>query len=658
MSELHTSFPSHQSPQHGGQVPSAAPSLPENMAEPWKIGSPLKSPTPADSQYWKKFYEPVRRYDKARCAEWRDEIDKLLLFASLFSAVATSFAIESYQWLDDSPDETFNLLSQLISIQLNSTASITPVASPTPSMSDIRINICWFLSLILSLITVLVGVLCTQWLRAYERDVPTSFEDKLRYRQVRYEGIVAWKVPRIIGSLPLLLQSALILFFVGVVELLWQKNRIVAIVILVPVACAMFFLIATSTIPILQAFTIRRDPSKIARMVQCPYKSASSWMIYGILVPLLDAKWLKKSSLDEWKDFRLSPFQSLWPGFDHFWVRYDSIPPSHGHLDLIPAKSIVRGNHILPRSTTDGSVPINTVLTESIDSPYTVISESSKPRYSVRSRSIEWIRTEFRFESASGFWSSIYEFIKDMDDQTTAALTVPVQQDFQEAFGVNFTWDIRHYDVTREVACVTHLYRSPIYRSAFLEHLIKLAHHDRRFLVTIPTEWASTVPAERRGEFSEQMLMCTLSAMEGPLTTLEFDRIISIIETLGRLLFTPGQGSAVPHLLRMNLHTWTEHLRGSILRIPQDRVCTMLSKFVVRYQPQDFPVQIQPYVANLTWTAIKMSGTKSEHLLPAALRDAWLNFFKLENCEAIDETSLDDNTKLWWITYSKAESSQ
>ncbi|TFK57928.1 hypothetical protein BDN72DRAFT_732251, partial [Pluteus cervinus] len=144
------------------------------------------------------------------------------------------------------------------------------------------INIYWFLSLTLSLASVLAGILCLQWLREYKRPISMSFEDKLRYRQVRYEGLVAWKVPRIITFLPVLLQVSLVLFFVGIVELLWERNLIVAITILIPIASITFFLVATSSIPIFQAFSIRvnSDKDRISKMIQCPFKSPLSWLIY------------------------------------------------------------------------------------------------------------------------------------------------------------------------------------------------------------------------------------------------------------------------------------------------------------------------------------------------------------------------------------------
>uniref|UniRef100_A0A0W0EXN4 DUF6535 domain-containing protein n=1 Tax=Moniliophthora roreri TaxID=221103 RepID=A0A0W0EXN4_MONRR len=54
---------------------------------------------------------------------WKEDIDTLLVFAGLFSAVVAAFAIESYQWLSENlADATVALLVQ-ISAQFNGTQS-------------------------------------------------------------------------------------------------------------------------------------------------------------------------------------------------------------------------------------------------------------------------------------------------------------------------------------------------------------------------------------------------------------------------------------------------------------------------------------------------------------------------------------------------------
>ncbi|TFK63053.1 hypothetical protein BDN72DRAFT_803606, partial [Pluteus cervinus] len=136
------------------------------------------------------------------CKAWKDEIENLLIFAGLFSAAVTAFVVESYQWLDVSPDPTAQLLAQLISLQFNTTIPVVSVIPTGPSPSAVRINAYWFLSLILSLSSVLIGVLCLQWLRDFQRPAVESFTEKLCRRQLQYKGLFAWKVPEIITLLP------------------------------------------------------------------------------------------------------------------------------------------------------------------------------------------------------------------------------------------------------------------------------------------------------------------------------------------------------------------------------------------------------------------------------------------------------------------------
>ncbi|TFK66746.1 hypothetical protein BDN72DRAFT_771583, partial [Pluteus cervinus] len=78
-------------------------------------------PNTSGKSGWQQCYQRVKEYDDDMCKVWKDEIDKLLIFAGLFSAAVTAFIVESYQWLDTTGDPTSQLLAQFISIQLNTT---------------------------------------------------------------------------------------------------------------------------------------------------------------------------------------------------------------------------------------------------------------------------------------------------------------------------------------------------------------------------------------------------------------------------------------------------------------------------------------------------------------------------------------------------------
>ncbi|OCH87117.1 hypothetical protein OBBRIDRAFT_736756, partial [Obba rivulosa] len=52
---------------------------------------------------WAECADRLRKHDKHMVKAWKNEIDNLLVFAGLFSAVLTSFNIELYKELNSKP---------------------------------------------------------------------------------------------------------------------------------------------------------------------------------------------------------------------------------------------------------------------------------------------------------------------------------------------------------------------------------------------------------------------------------------------------------------------------------------------------------------------------------------------------------------------------
>lgn len=209
--------------------------------------------------------------------------------AGLFSAVVTGFNIQAYPLLQPSPDDPSaailaQISAQLSSLQINgqtitSTQPPAQVQMTTPfvSTSLIVINALWFTSLILSLFATSVCILLKQWLREYT-NLPLPYpEQNLRLRQIRYEGIKRWPLKEIMTLIPLLLQISLILFLVGLIDLVWMLNSTVAIIVTVFVSLILAFTLMTTVLP--------------AFFVSCPYKSPQSRVFfriwYGVFQPLL-----------------------------------------------------------------------------------------------------------------------------------------------------------------------------------------------------------------------------------------------------------------------------------------------------------------------------------------------------------------------------------
>ncbi|KAK7051411.1 hypothetical protein VNI00_004911 [Paramarasmius palmivorus] len=233
---------------------------------------------------YEKLQAEVKKYDDGLVLGYKEDIDTLLVFAGLFSAVVTAFLIESYQWLSE--DTTVMILAQ-ISQQLNGTQAQS--TSFTPEASSIRINCFWFLSLIFSLTSALFGLLCKQWLREHQRDVPTRTPgEDLALRQLRRDSFEKWGVASFLSALPILLEIALILFFVGVLDLLWTLHHIPFGICLGAIALSVGGYFLTTILPTIRiprdqtSFIKEKEFGQLAYQFICPYKSPQAWAVYKL----------------------------------------------------------------------------------------------------------------------------------------------------------------------------------------------------------------------------------------------------------------------------------------------------------------------------------------------------------------------------------------
>ncbi|EJD44309.1 hypothetical protein AURDEDRAFT_166691 [Auricularia subglabra TFB-10046 SS5] len=231
---------------------------------------------------WQNCADALETHDAELCKAYREEIDTLLVFAGLFSAVVTAFSVESYQWLQDDPtDAIIALLSQIErSISQNGTsgAIIAQSSSGIPGGVSARINAYWFLSLSLSLVTALVAILGKQWVREFERHAAMSPREFVGVRQMKFEGLQYWKVGDIISMLPLLLQLSLAVFALGIIKLLWRLHTGVAITVCVPASIALLFYLSTTLLPVFQFHRLKGDVPALHNVFQCSYKSPQAWL--------------------------------------------------------------------------------------------------------------------------------------------------------------------------------------------------------------------------------------------------------------------------------------------------------------------------------------------------------------------------------------------
>ncbi|KAJ2933029.1 hypothetical protein H1R20_g4068, partial [Candolleomyces eurysporus] len=315
---------------------------------PWKSGGPYRyAISRQEKDSWHKCRRLADKYDDGMCAAWKEEVDKLLIFAGLFSATITAFTVESYKWLKEEPEGSTARLMAYLTAELTKDSGSLPaslVVDPFEvSTTEIRINAVWFLSLTLSLTTVLIGILCLQWLREYQRDGTLPHKEAVALRQMRFEGLIYWRVPEILSLLPLILQVSLVLFFVGLLDLLWSRNRFVAACVTIAVGIVLLFIIVTTALPTLQQILTSNEH---LRVVQCPYKSPQSWLFYQFTNALfllatksLGLPWSKTRDSSRFYRLLKASSDTDWLAFDMRW------------RGLRDASVVIRGN---PKDTKDG----------------------------------------------------------------------------------------------------------------------------------------------------------------------------------------------------------------------------------------------------------------------------------------------------------------
>ncbi|GJE95370.1 hypothetical protein PsYK624_115540 [Phanerochaete sordida] len=166
----------------------------------------------------------VRDVDTQKVDDTKEDIDTLLVFAGLFSAVVTTFVVATYPSLmPDNTDELVFLMRQSLAQSYTFADGVLRPITPFPAdppfevpLWALRVNGLWFASLIVSLSTASFGMLVKQWLIEYlAMEQWISPQEQLRARQYRHPALKHWKVFEIAALLPLLLHISLGLFFLG-----------------------------------------------------------------------------------------------------------------------------------------------------------------------------------------------------------------------------------------------------------------------------------------------------------------------------------------------------------------------------------------------------------------------------------------------------------
>ncbi|KAJ3774915.1 hypothetical protein FB446DRAFT_786532 [Lentinula raphanica] len=187
---------------------------------------PIFEETGPNARVWRTYLVESAAFDENMIGEARDGLDAMLVFAGLFSAVVTSFLVQTSQNLQlDSTDVTASLLSELVAVQRAAATGGNISAVPPSTLVlgsdfhadpvDVWINGLWLVSLTLALVIALAAVLVKQWLHHYVAIPSGPPKEKSHIRQFRFAGLEKWQVLSIIGLLPVIMHVSLGLFLIG-----------------------------------------------------------------------------------------------------------------------------------------------------------------------------------------------------------------------------------------------------------------------------------------------------------------------------------------------------------------------------------------------------------------------------------------------------------
>ncbi|CAE6437805.1 unnamed protein product [Rhizoctonia solani] len=241
-------------------------------------------------RFWKSYQDEAIVQDNEFVKDRGDNLDTMLVFAGLYSAILTAFLIDSTALLQQSPADITNaLLLNIAQSQWrietgNVDSSVPSIQLPSferPAVARV-LNCLWYVALMLSLAAAMLAMLAKEWLAAYtayETRDPCMFALK---RQQRFNAFRSWGAITFIDWIPILLHISLLLFTLGLIIQMWSIDSVVATTITsVSLAAAAFYLCTVALGAILDFCPYQARVSAYARSIYAwlerPIRRLNPW---------------------------------------------------------------------------------------------------------------------------------------------------------------------------------------------------------------------------------------------------------------------------------------------------------------------------------------------------------------------------------------------
>lgn len=217
-----------------------APELPQNL-KPFVETMQFSHQSQGDgkdvkSRFWATYTREAMDHDGEFLEKYQSDMDIVLIFAGLFSAVNTSFIVNMQSNLNPDPFRTTNALLGML-LQTANSSFVPQFDQPYAPWQGPDTLIIWIQSLIYaslcaSLLAALGAVLGKQWLSNFKRSGRGTIDDRGRHRQMKLDGLRTWHFDSVLGFLPSLLQISLLLFGIALSASMWTVSPTIAIIII------------------------------------------------------------------------------------------------------------------------------------------------------------------------------------------------------------------------------------------------------------------------------------------------------------------------------------------------------------------------------------------------------------------------------------------
>jgi len=182
--------------------------------------------------------------DREREKECLEQMDTILIFvgltslrrqpgltrrqAALFAGFLSSFLIELLGRLEPDPMDTIqDVLIYQTQMMRNSSLGPYVASDFSPPEHIVVVNALFYASLGVMILAAFIAMLIKSWVREFDRGLKAMSlpEQRAKTREFRYLGMERWKLPEMVGVLPLLIQISLLLFSIGLVLFLFHISK-------------------------------------------------------------------------------------------------------------------------------------------------------------------------------------------------------------------------------------------------------------------------------------------------------------------------------------------------------------------------------------------------------------------------------------------------